>query len=171
MLLTMLAACKKDGEDDEGTLPPPTENNPGGGGAGSGSGGSGGGGGSATPETEKYPWLKRIYRFSEEKFTAAPDEKDSIVNYLKSIGAIAVDEADETNIARVLDMLAYTERRQIQFTGENTLSVATDDYTYEADYLYKIDVYKNVTLYEVSDTAMQTKLSYPTFTLSLDGKA
>jgi hypothetical protein len=42
MLLTMLAACKKDGEDDEGTLPPPAENSPGGGGAGSGSGGSGG---------------------------------------------------------------------------------------------------------------------------------
>lgn len=120
--------------------------------------------------TEKNPHLNRVYRFSEEKFTMAPAEKDGIVNYLKGIGAIAADETNEENINKVLDALAYAERRQIQFLTANTLKVLSDDYTYEADYLYKIDVYKNVALYEVGDTAMQNKLSSPAYVLSVDGK-
>ena len=39
---------------------------------------------------EKNPHLNRVYRFSEEKFTMAPAEKDGIVNYLKGIGCVGL---------------------------------------------------------------------------------
>ena len=96
MVVGVFASCG-DEEPEADNKPPQTNtggnNNGGSGGSGSGSGGSGSGsgGGENAPETEKYPWLNRIYRFSEEKFTVAPNEQEGIVNYLKSIGAIAFD--------------------------------------------------------------------------------
>jgi len=175
MIIPVLASCG-DKEDPEST-DPPTQNNSTNNGSNNNNnnnnennGGNQGSTDDNKPTVEdKYPWLEHIYRFSAEEFKLAPNEKAGIVAYLMGLGAIAPD-ADDAAITEVLNALAQSNRHNVQFASLSAMTVISDDYTYRQDYLYKLDIYKNLVLYSPEDTAMTEKLTAPVYALSLDGK-
>lgn len=174
MIIPVLASCG-DNEDPESTDPPTQNNSTNNGNNNNNNNNENNGGNQASTDDnkptveDKYPWLERIYRFSAEEFKLAPNEKAGIVAYLMGLGTIASD-ADDAAITEVLNALALNHRHNVQFASLSAMTVISDDYTYRQDYLYKLDIYKNLVLYSPEDTAMTEKLTAPVYALSFDGK-